>query len=50
VSGGVFDHPDVDALADAIRQVDALRFDGSVFLARWGELVSRQGFSVLVGR
>jgi hypothetical protein len=40
VSGGVFDHPDVDAL----------RFDRSVFLARWRELVSREGFRVLVGR
>jgi len=52
--------PDVDALADAIRQVDALprdrpairataeRFDRSVFLARWRELLEQEGFGGLV--
>jgi glycosyltransferase involved in cell wall biosynthesis len=54
--------PDVDALADAIRRVDALprdraairataeRFDRSVFLIRWRELLAREGFGGLVGR
>ncbi len=70
VSGVFFDRPEadqpgvdpVDALADAIRRVDALprdrpairataeRFDRSVFLGRWRELLTREGFGGLVGR
>ncbi len=61
-AGGDDDRPDVDALVDAIRRVDALprdraairataeRFDRSVFLARWRELLAREGFGGLVGR
>ena len=62
VSGVFFDRPEVDALADAIRQADALprdraairataeRFDRSVFIARWRELLEREGFGGLAGR